>query len=94
VLVSLYGLCLLYQNAITVARVSERKGANVPIVQIHLLGGRSGAAKDTLVRELTAAVERALGSTPERIQVLVTEYAEGDWTVAGEPLTLPEGSAS
>jgi 4-oxalocrotonate tautomerase family enzyme len=66
----------------------------VPIVQIHMLAGRSSSAKQVLVEELTAAVERSLGSSPDRIQVLVTEYAEGDWTVAGQPLTLPESDGS
>lgn len=83
-----------YTETQRVALVTEQEGADVPIVQIHMLAGRSGAAKETLVKELTAAVERSLGSTPERIQVLVTEYAEGDWTVAGAPLTLPDGNCS
>jgi 4-oxalocrotonate tautomerase len=66
----------------------------MPFVQIHMLSGRSNAAKKVLVKELTEAVERSIGSSPDKIQVLVTEYAEGDWTVAGEPLTLPEGNDS
>lgn len=66
----------------------------MPIVQIHMLAGRDNGAKEALARELTAAVEKVLGSSAERIQVLVTEYQEGDWTVGGEVLTLPSGSGS
>ena len=64
----------------------------MPLLQVHLLEGRPKAVKAELVRELTAAVERVLGSSSERISVLVTEYADGDWNLAGEPLRLPEGA--
>lgn len=64
----------------------------MPLLQVHLLEGRPPAVKAQLVRELTEVVERVLGSSSERISVLVSEYAEGDWNVAGEPLRLPEGA--
>lgn len=60
----------------------------MPLLQVHLLEGRSPALKADLVRELTEVVQRHLGSDPERIAVLITEYREGNWNVAGEPLTL------
>jgi len=77
-----------------VVSVIPKKGASVPIVQVHMLAGRGNDAKEALARELTAAVEKALGSAPAKIQVLVTEYDEGDWTVGGEALTPPCGNGS
>lgn len=63
----------------------------MPLLQVHLLEGRPPEVKAQLVRELTDTVERVLGSRPERISVLVTEYAEGQWNVAGEPLRMTQG---
>lgn len=68
------------------------RSAAVPLLQVHLLEGRPPAVKSQLVRELTDVVERVLGSSRERISVLVSEYSEGDWNVAGEPLSLSEGA--
>ena len=65
----------------------------MPLLEVHLLAGRTDSAKTELVRELTEAVQRSLGSAPERIQILLTEYPKGHWNVAGEPLQLPGGSA-
>ncbi len=64
----------------------------MPFLQVHLLAGRPEATKGALVRELTEAVARTLGSDPDRIQVLLTEYADGEWNVAGKPLSLGEGN--
>ena len=64
----------------------------MPLLQVHLLEGRPTSVRTELVRELTAVVERVLGARPEQILVLVTEYVEGDWNVAGEPLELPQAA--
>ena len=61
----------------------------MPLLQVHLLEGRSAAVKAQLVRELTEVVESVLGSSSERISILVSEYAEGEWSVGGEPLRRP-----
>ena len=60
----------------------------MPLLQVHLLEGRTAAVKAQLVSELTEVVERVLGASPEGISVLVSEYAEGQWNVGGEPLRL------
>lgn len=62
----------------------------MPIVQVHLMEGRSSEVKMVLARELTSAVERVLGSRPDRIHVVLTEHAAGQWMVGGEPLTVSE----
>lgn len=65
----------------------------MPILEVHLLSGRPDTVKAELVRELTDAVNRVLGSAPEAIQVLVNEYPDGSWNVAGEPLALGKVAA-
>ena len=65
----------------------------MPILEVHLLSGRPDAVKAALVRELTDAVHRTLGSAPERIQVLLREYPDGAWSAGGQPL-VPGESAS
>ena len=66
----------------------------MPILQVHLLAGRPETTKAQLVQELTDAVERTLGSDPERVQVLITEYNEGAWNAGGRPLMVDGGGAS
>jgi 4-oxalocrotonate tautomerase len=79
----------VYHDGTSVWRTSHvEQGCEVPLLEVHLLAGRPEAAKAELVRELTAAVRRTLGSAPERIQVLIREYPQGHWNVAGEPLRL------
>jgi 4-oxalocrotonate tautomerase len=58
----------------------------MPIVQIQLLAGRSAAEKAALAAEVTSAVNRVLGSEPDRVQVLFCEVAGGDWFRAGTAL--------
>jgi 4-oxalocrotonate tautomerase len=65
----------------------------MPILEVHLLSGRPDEVKSELVRELTDVVHRTLGSAPERIQVLISEYPDGAWHVGGEPLLLGESAA-
>ena len=64
----------------------------MPLLQVHLLQGRPAAVKVAIVEELTEVVHRHLGSDRERISVLITEYGEADWNVAGAPLRRGEAA--
>jgi 4-oxalocrotonate tautomerase len=66
----------------------------MPILQIHLLDGRSDAIKAELVAELTRTVQRVLGSDADRIQILLSEYGDGQWSKAGKALKLRGGTVS
>jgi 4-oxalocrotonate tautomerase len=59
----------------------------MPIVQIHLLEGRSKEVKQQLISEITAAVSRTLGNSPETIRVLLHDVASENWGVAGSPIS-------
>jgi len=58
----------------------------MPIVQLHLLEGRSTELKKALISEVTDAVSRTLGSPRESIRVLLNEIPKENWGVAGVPI--------
>lgn len=63
----------------------------MPIIQVNLLAGRSEQVKAELADKITRAACEALQARPESVRVLVQEYAEGEWFVAGKP--LPTGKS-
>jgi 4-oxalocrotonate tautomerase len=65
----------------------------VPIVHVQLLEGRSSEQKIRLMAELTQTMERCLGVDPDRVQVQVSEFAEGSWSRGGLPLRRPAQDA-
>lgn len=64
----------------------------MPIVQIHLLEGRSKELKQQLISEITAAVSRTLGNSPETIRVLLHDVPHENWGVAGLPMSNRQDS--
>ena len=63
----------------------------MPIVYVHLLGGRTPEEVQELTTALTDAVVRTTGSAPERVHVLVSEYEVGQWVQGGVPITRAQG---
>ena len=61
----------------------------MPIVEVRLVAGRSPEVKAELVREVTQAVTSVLGSAPERVRVLLSEYQTANFNVAGAPILVP-----
>ncbi|WML56707.1 2-hydroxymuconate tautomerase family protein [Neobacillus sp. PS2-9] len=59
----------------------------MPIVQVHLLEGRPKEVKQQLISEITAAVSRTLGNSPETIRVLLHDVSSENWGVAGSPIS-------
>ncbi len=59
----------------------------MPIVRMLILEGRPAETKRALIKELTDAVERALGVRRESIRVLLTEIPPEDWAVGGIPMS-------
>lgn len=65
----------------------------MPVVEVHLLAGRSDEVKSELAKGLTAVMVDSLGSDPERIQVVFNERGPSDWYRAGRPV-VASGSGS
>ncbi|ATY85273.1 4-oxalocrotonate tautomerase [Kyrpidia spormannii] len=55
----------------------------MPLIQIHILEGRSPAIKKRLIEEVTEAVHRSLGGSREAIRIAIYEIAEEHWAVGG-----------
>jgi len=55
----------------------------MPIVQIHLLEGRTQEQKRELVKRVTQAVCETTNSPPEKVRVILSDMAHGDYAVGG-----------
>jgi len=55
----------------------------MPLIQIHLLRGRTPEQKKELLEEVTRAVERTLGAPVESIRVWIQEVAPEEYMAAG-----------
>lgn len=64
----------------------------MPIIQMHILEGRSDALKQKLVAEVTDAVSRTLGNPPESIRVLLYEIPKSHWAVGGTSMAVREAA--
>jgi len=57
----------------------------MPVIQIHLMEGRTQAQKEALMRNVTQTVVDTLGVKPQSVRILVQELMSGHFSVAGEP---------
>lgn len=66
----------------------------MPVIQVNILAGRPAEVKAELAAKITEAVCQVLQAKPETVRVLLQEYAEGEWFVAGKalPIAKPPGS--
>lgn len=58
----------------------------MPIVQVHLLEGRSKELKQQLISEITSVVSNTLGNSPETIRVLLHDVPQENWGVGGRSI--------
>ncbi|KEO56189.1 2-hydroxymuconate tautomerase [Thioclava pacifica] len=66
----------------------------MPVIQIHLMEGRTEAQKEALMREVTRAAVDTLGVKPESVRILLQELRSGHFAVAGEPKYVEEPGKS
>ncbi|HDP94025.1 MAG TPA: 4-oxalocrotonate tautomerase [Candidatus Aminicenantes bacterium] len=59
----------------------------MPIIQVHLLEGRSTPVKKELIRNLTQTTCKTLGVAPESVRVILQEMAPHHFGIAGEPVS-------
>ncbi|MDD4365637.1 MAG: 2-hydroxymuconate tautomerase family protein [Synergistales bacterium] len=59
----------------------------MPILQVHLLQGRTLEQKKRLVKEVTEAVCRSLGTQPEQVRIILSEMAREEYSIAGTLLS-------
>ncbi|GAB6987981.1 4-oxalocrotonate tautomerase [Paenibacillus pini] len=57
----------------------------MPIVNIHIMEGRSAEQVKSLIARVTETVADELNSPLEKIRVLVTEVPKTHWGIGGTP---------
>lgn len=60
----------------------------MPLVQIHMLEGRSEEQKKRMMVEVTEAIERTLNAPRESIRIAIYEIPRSHWSVGG--ITMEE----
>ncbi len=55
----------------------------MPIIQIHLLEGRSQEKKELLVRNVTKAVCESIGTKEEQVRIILSEMPDQHYAVGG-----------
>lgn len=55
----------------------------MPIVHIHMMEGRSDEQKEAVIREVTAALVRAIDAPPESVRVLIDEMPKQHFGIGG-----------
>ena len=56
----------------------------MPLIEIHLLEGRTDEQKRALLQAVTDAVHTSVGASLESIRVWINELHKQDYMVAGE----------
>lgn len=55
----------------------------MPIIEMHLMEGRSVEQKRAVAEAVAEAVTRTLGVGPEQVRLLITEHSSEDFSVGG-----------
>lgn len=56
----------------------------MPLIQIHIIEGRSPEKKEELIKEVTKTVAATLEAPIESVRVLINEMPPEHWGIAGE----------
>lgn len=55
----------------------------MPIIEVHLLEGRTTEQKRELAGQMTETVCRTLGTRPEQVRIIFSEMRREDYAIAG-----------
>jgi 4-oxalocrotonate tautomerase len=56
---------------------------SMPLIEIHLLEGRTDEQKKSLLEAVTNAVQDSIGASPESIRVWIQEFSRKEYMAAG-----------
>ncbi len=56
----------------------------MPIIQVHLIEGRSVDQKRKLVSEMTSAVVKSLDVPPDAVRIILQDMSKEDYAIAGK----------
>ena len=55
----------------------------MPTIRVEMFEGRTPEQKQEFVKALTEATVRTLGTSPEAVDVVLTEIKRSDWATGG-----------
>ncbi|MCP2040826.1 4-oxalocrotonate tautomerase [Neisseria sp. HSC-16F19] len=55
----------------------------MPIIQVHMMEGRTEAQKEAVIAEITEAMVRAVGAPRESVRVLINEMPKAHFGIGG-----------
>ncbi len=58
----------------------------MPIIEMHLMVGRTSEQKEKVAAAITEAVTKSLGCNAETVRILITEHAPDGFFVAGQTM--------
>jgi 4-oxalocrotonate tautomerase len=58
----------------------------MPIIEMHLMEGRSDELKRNVAVAVTEAVTRTLACSPDTVRILITEHGADEFFVAGQTM--------
>ena len=56
----------------------------MPIIQVHLIEGRTVEQKRALVKKMTAVVCETVNVQPEAVRIILSDMAKHDYAIAGQ----------
>ena len=56
----------------------------MPFAQIYMIEGRTEEQKRAVIKEVTEALERAVGAPKQNIRVWIHDVPKENWGIAGE----------
>ena len=56
----------------------------MPLIQVQMFAGRTPQQKRDLVGALTDAFVETAGSTPDSVDIILTDVEQSDWAQGGE----------
>ena len=63
----------------------------MPIVQIHLMHGRSNEQKKLLVAKVTEAICNSIDVVPEKVKIILSDMMPNDYAIGGTLMMDQEG---
>jgi len=66
----------------------------MPIIEMHLMEGRTEQQKQAVALAMTEAITRTLGVKPEQVRILVTEHRPDGFYVGGQTMAQRAAAAA
>jgi len=66
----------------------------MPIIEMHLLEGRTVEQKRRAAAAITAALTDSLGVRPDQVRILITEHGFEDFSVGGKTAAQRQAEAA